>query len=146
MDQAELLPITTNGCTRCGHQAAIPQQSTTYRYCECICERNHLGAYRFTSDIGTPGQPHLHRTCVRCGYEWLTVTSGGEVQAPPQDPRQVALDIVRGLATELTAAGDALDAAAHVLKDAERGHAAGVAREAGKKAKAHAQSLMPTRS
>ena len=44
------------------------------------CTKRHLeigpGVYETVEACGDVPEPHLHRTCKRCGYEWLEQTLG----------------------------------------------------------------------
>lgn len=56
-----------SACNACGALDAL------FRYCDargCVPGLNEV--YEETSRaIGQAPNPHLHRKCVRCGYEWL---------------------------------------------------------------------------
>lgn len=70
-----LLPFATNGCTMCGMDH--PAMSAGFRYCASGCI-SIVGRDQY-GDMTTHGQsptPHMHRTCKRCGFEWLTETIG----------------------------------------------------------------------
>lgn len=63
----ELRPIGST-CAACGSIGIA-----TMRYCDAICER--VGSRYLDVRTGMDGsRPHLHVTCGRCGYEWLTET------------------------------------------------------------------------
>lgn len=66
MSDPELLPFRSL-CAAClGEEAAVT-------FCVFRCVRNPNGVFESVDRIGDddPAPPHLHRTCKRCGYEWL---------------------------------------------------------------------------
>jgi hypothetical protein len=65
-----LAPADATTCRICFAERAY------IRYCERTCIRGIQGSgYDSFVDatlVGSAPQPHLHRTCKRCAYEWLT--------------------------------------------------------------------------
>jgi hypothetical protein len=67
--------VTPTHCRKC--RAYLPEISAGWRYCTTRCVPVHNG-YMEVTQIGDPFADHLHRTCGRCGYEWLTETADAQ--------------------------------------------------------------------
>ena len=62
----ELPAFTGTFCRMCAFPAA------KYRYCAEDCKDDGSGAIDSGAPaMSRPATPHLHRTCERCGFEWL---------------------------------------------------------------------------
>lgn len=61
-------------CDACGFgYASTHGRRAMYRYCRGYCTVvNNSGAYTDVMTLGGTQTPHFHRTCQRCGFEWLT--------------------------------------------------------------------------
>ena len=51
--------------------AACCSTDASYKFCDDECVPIGLGRFEKSQRIGQSSTPHLHRTCSRCGYEWL---------------------------------------------------------------------------
>ena len=61
-------------CRKCGFPAA------KYRYCTSDCKDDGTGEIDSGSPrLNRPATPHQHRTCERCGFEWMEQTMIGEM-------------------------------------------------------------------
>ena len=58
-------------------RACREQGLAKIRYCE-------QAVACFAADLGLPDKPHLHLTCARCGYHWVTATFLPVLVAPPE--------------------------------------------------------------
>lgn len=68
----DLKPFGTTECVMCGFKDSWKENGL--RYCVVPHKVSIHIAYRVTTgQLGSP-QPHLHVTCQRCQYEWLTET------------------------------------------------------------------------
>jgi len=47
----------------------------TYHYCVNDCQAGGDGTFDGATAMGKEEQPHLHRKCERCGFEWLEQTA-----------------------------------------------------------------------
>jgi hypothetical protein len=121
-------PYEHNRCASCAFGRA------SFRFCDDDHGQSSSSAPRRSSP-----DPHLHRICDRCGFEWITDVAGSDVEPVPIfESDQQALSVIREVAGELGAAADALDAAAYELKERDEGRAASRAKQAASRAR-HAQ-------
>jgi hypothetical protein len=85
----DLKPFSTNsGCKMCRWSPARAGEPAESRFCvgELIKAKdlsgNSLGDWNdcLMKNITAPGgiTPHIHRTCPRCGYEWIEGVLKGE--------------------------------------------------------------------
>jgi hypothetical protein len=51
--------------------AACCSRDASFRFCTDRCEPAGIGKYEAANAIGHVEQPHLHRICKSCGYEWV---------------------------------------------------------------------------
>lgn len=139
----ELKPFGTQDCIMCGLQAAAAETVPRFQFCEVACRPDGHGGFIDARTAGQAPTPHMHRTCIRCGYTWLTETVGdGDGALPMPTQNQAALAIVKTVAQELIDAATALEEAAHTLKEKGFPPEASRTRQAALKAKEAASGLV----
>jgi hypothetical protein len=67
-----LLPFGQDACKACGTPTYVREPAL--RYCEGLCVEDGQGGFASLTTAGDGPAPHLHVTCDRCSYQWLTKT------------------------------------------------------------------------
>lgn len=65
----------SKACRKCGYSF----QGNQVRYCEGECVANGRNGFIDAGALSGGPQPHLHRTCTICHFEWLTECKGGQI-------------------------------------------------------------------
>lgn len=65
-------------CEACGNW----EDRAKYTYCQIVCMPVSNGERIDLSCHADKADPHLHRTCKRCGFQWLMDTAGSTTHTP----------------------------------------------------------------